>query len=97
MSEMIERVARAAYEVLMTDETIDAWVDKDPADMSSVVVDGSINLLSIARAAIAAMREPTKAMAEAGGREVPGAGRDGPVGDYGRFVWRPMIDAALKP
>lgn len=94
MSEMIERVARAAYEALMTDEHSVAWVDDTPADMSAVVVDGSIDLLKMARAAIVAMMEPTGAMIDAGYSYCS-------VEDYEALipeeVWPLMIDAALKP
>lgn len=79
MSEMVERVAGAIY---------DAAGDCDQ----------EMNLAAaraLARAAIAAMREPTEAMKAAGGFAYMERGgmnaRDG-----SDDIWRAMIDAALK-
>ena len=49
-----------------------------------------------ARAAIAAMREPTKAMLDAGWEAPPDVGLDGPLSESMRSSWCAMIDAALS-
>lgn len=79
MSEMVERVARALYAVNTGGAA--SWEDEAPEFQQWVCEQ--------ARAAIAAMREPTEAMVEEGASEIRAAG--GP-----EFVWRAMIDAALK-
>lgn len=77
MSEMVERVAAA--------------ID-DKLEECHVVLNFS-QAQSIARAAIAAMREPTQAMIEAGA--ISGAAE--PI-EHSNFAdaWRNMIDTALK-
>ena len=56
----------------------------------------------IARAAVAAMRKPTKEMLNAGGIDICRAGNDETNSEYELFdrevaqVWTKMIDAALK-
>lgn len=53
--EQVERVARAIRESLVDDPDSDAWVDQDyPLD--DFTIDGSVNLVKAARAAIAAMQ-----------------------------------------
>ena len=84
MSEMVERVARALC-------------DRDPdgtqgGPMSSGIWldEGEANWTAFtdkARAAIAAMREPTAAMLEAAGGERP---------RETAYAWQAMLDAALK-
>jgi len=75
MTEMIERVARAIHSAEVEDEG-DPWNDLGD------YVQGEYRTL--ARAAIAAMREPTEAML-------------GPPWNYGRLeIWQAMIDEALK-
>lgn len=59
MDEMIERVARAALKSVTRTAT---GYTGDETDLSSVVVDCTVDFLALARAAIAAMREPTHAM-----------------------------------
>jgi hypothetical protein len=97
MSGMVERVARAAYlEYSGSDPESEYawWYGKDEgqpydwrkeADRTSVEAEG---FLRCARAAIAAMREPTEAMIEAG--RVRGLDDGGVEGR-----WRAMIDAEL--
>lgn len=58
---MIERIARAIHDAMYSDEQSGAWMSgKCPLD--SVTVDGDINLIRAATAAIQAMREPTMDM-----------------------------------
>ena len=77
MGEMVERVARAIYE---TDPVgVRPWEDAPTSNREDCIV--------CARAAIAAMREPTVKMYRAS--EFPNAGC---IGDQ----WRAMIDAALN-
>ena len=55
---MIERVARAIHDAMYSDEQSGAWMSgKCPLD--SVTVDGEVDLIRAATAAIQAMREPT--------------------------------------
>jgi hypothetical protein len=106
---MTERVAAAAYaEFSDNDPTAEFawWYGKDEgepydwrreADSTSV---GTAGFLRCARAAIAAMREPTEAMRGAGKLEMIYA-EAGPshlalADDCAAPVWRAMIDAALK-
>lgn len=77
-SEMVERVARAIYI---------AWAGKE-AD----VEEGWTDCVPEARAAIAAMREPTEAMNDAAGR-LPVLCEHAMVDDD--EAWRARIDAAL--
>jgi hypothetical protein len=68
----------------------EAYVSEREDDV--VKVDGYVNLRALARAAIEAMREPTKAMIEAG---ASGSGEDSE--DVATGAWESMIDVALKP
>lgn len=86
MSEMVERVAKA----IAADESR-TWSEMDGVEVAMY--------FSFARAAIAAMREPTEAMANA-----PDVYRAGAVGghfdvctptDYAK-IWQAMIDAAIE-
>lgn len=82
MSEIIERAARAMHDYnCLAVPSLGAW-DTLPEDYRE-------QYLGRARAAIAAMREPTEAMADAGRWD---AEDDGPFP-----CWRAMIDEALKP
>lgn len=81
MSEMVERVAKAADEVLR--------------DFLKYPDDGALRdaTLLIARAAIEAMREPTESMLRGvGDGEIVLASTESPAS-----VWSAMIDAALTP
>ena len=78
MSEMIERVAEAIV-AKMTQQT------GRPAPRNTAL---SKVAIALARAAIEAMREPTKRMVAASGRF--NHARD-------EEIWRAMIDAALDP
>lgn len=77
MSEMVERVARAFYEAQFVNVNRIEWETRSRQ--------GRNEYMRAARAAIAAMRDPTEAMLEAGPPE--------PYMDCG--VWAKMIDAAL--
>jgi hypothetical protein len=79
-NEMIERVARAMHKAIDDDTYVGDFEDGD------VTVDGSVNFMALARAALEEMRQPTEAMIEAG-YGYPDA--------WSRH-WEPMIDAALK-
>lgn len=83
MSEMVERVAAAMVDA---DFDVDSWrhVDENMKD----------RLRAMARAAIAAMREPTEAMVASGLAE-NGRGA-GTYEDYTLDAWQAMIDEALK-
>lgn len=74
MSEMVEQVAKAIWELWSNIDGVydqPAWADLKEKD----------KCLDLARAAIEAMREPTKAMRLLGND---------------REIWRAMIDAALR-
>ena len=81
MSEMVERVAKAAYESLFSGE----W----PNVGTHVDADG---FRHAARAAIAVMREPTEAMTAAGMEHTADPCWQENVGK----AWQAMIDEALK-
>lgn len=98
MSGMIERVARAIYAADMSDD--EALFDMMSPSQRDVVLD-------IARAAIAAMREPTEGMLA--GTEAPGAWgaeprfvvpvgyENGPIyREQCAEIYQAMIDAALE-
>ena len=55
MSEMVDRVANALFESLKGDGAHDAWIDHVPASLSELVVDGHVDLVKLAHAAIAAL------------------------------------------
>lgn len=96
MSEMVERVARAicatrcvraqVFNECCLDETT-RLIGPCKANMAQLLLLGPIQT---ARAAIAAMREPTDAMCRAGNSKA--FITDGSTED----VWQAMIDAALK-
>jgi hypothetical protein len=83
MSEMVERVARAMYaDTREGNSTPVGWLwDHEPAELRE-------NYLSNARAAIAAMREPTPEMVETGNHELQLFECN--------CVYTAMIDEALK-
>lgn len=99
MSEMIERVARAlsgldeaGWAALPDHErqAIAIW-RKSPRDASTYPppnMDYKYDYLDMARAALAAMKEPTPKMCE--------AGDDGHYGMSPQDVWQAMITAALQ-
>lgn len=100
MSEMIERVAAAIEAVTdkfdapvrmyVEDEARYRWSQQNPdADASEAGIDfAKESWKIIARAAIQAMRHPTKTMLQAGRETMP-------VIDHSEETWRAMIDAAL--
>jgi hypothetical protein len=86
MSEMVERVAIAMYDAEGFQRAIyksgaEGW----PHDREDV----RDRYRKIARAAIAAMREPTNEMLDASGEVDEGWGRN-------HAIWRAMIDKALE-
>lgn len=93
VTEMVKRMARAAYEEFSgyNPEDCDGWwYGKDDgkpydwrreADRTSAGAEGFIRC---ARAALKALREPTAAMIDAGNKY-----------DFAAEVWREMVDAAL--
>lgn len=96
-SEMVERCARAMYEALWASPSSEAWVEEDPPMLDAVVVDGNIDLFALARAAIAAMREPDMDMVQAGAYVGPDTNHGVFCCDEAEEVYRAMIDAALNP
>jgi hypothetical protein len=83
-SEMVERVALAMQEAAEGPVMFSAnfWPDSNRPDAAYT---------KLARAAIAAMREPTEAMIEASNREW-----DGRMSHRSSGAWQAMIDEALK-
>ncbi len=101
MSEMVERMAEAAFlEFSGADPTAEYawWYGKDEgkpydwraeADRTSVGADG---FLRCAKAALAAMREPTEKMLMAAQREFSEDNSEAAIRD----AWRAAINEALK-
>lgn len=87
MTEIVERVARALHKAISASDS-DVFVGDD-ADLTNVMIDGQVDLLEIASAAIEAMRLPTDVMDEAG----LACGMDRSHDIY----WEAMIRAALAP
>ena len=86
--EMIERVARA---IVFAGAARGAY---DAADLAAVIEQSWPHNIHIARAAIEAMREPTKTMIDAAD---PLSWVDaGQAGVEQGEIWRTMIDAALQ-
>ena len=82
--EMVERIAQAMLDKLIADdEPLAYW-----AMPARSCFDGYFDLKKLAKVAIAAMREPTQAMEN--------AGNDYDCTPLAVDVWRDMIDAALK-
>lgn len=86
MTTMIERVARAMFEhdQLSDEAKLDEWDD------DWIGPQGREQYMSLARAAVAAMREPTDAMVKAG--RIYHADKRNSV----NRVWKKMIDAELR-
>lgn len=89
MNEMVERVAKAAYESLLVYPEFSCWPDTG----FSVEAD---EFRGAARAAIAAMREPTHAMAIAALRSVPPEAFLKNQLNYNLLIWAATIDEALR-
>ena len=109
MTNPVEKVARALMEVRAappaSDGTeypvldLDPDFDDLPLDHTQGTVDDPITqeaVLRLARAAIAALREPTKAMILAAEQQRDIGGDAGPGDLDPTLAWRAMIDAALK-
>lgn len=98
MSEMIERVARVLAQVHFNRKKLSWGMEPGRSVMQSDEVAHLVdtywkNHVEDARAAIAAMREPTEAMAFQGHFEIPDYD---PEDADAANVWRAMIDAALS-
>ena len=90
MSEMTERMARAMYRQRVTELRI---YEREPEKIEPAVESGYFLCVTEARAAIAAMREPTPAMIEAFRYAGPSCNDDLP--SSGEDYWDAGIDAAL--
>lgn len=93
MSEMVERVARAQWNLDLKWGSRPGWDDADPEQRSAA--------MDLARAAIEAMREPTDGMiGEAMIQPHPSVADAGGVIEQGRAAiridYQAMIDEALK-
>lgn len=89
MSEsMIDRVAKAIYDAANAEDYVSDYRFHD----GDTTLDGRFNLDKFARAAIEAMREPTKAMLKDGWEHTADPCWEDDVAD----CWRAMIDAALS-
>jgi hypothetical protein len=82
MSEMVERVARAIFEE-SEDYRWEDFANADPTSSAAIVAGVTRQR---ARAAIAAMREPTEKMLPQTWMEA----------EQYRYAWTKMIDAALR-
>lgn len=89
MTDMVTRVAEAIGEQLKLEDGgygfVSPAMDEDGEVTDRMVVDATVRLRELARAAIEAMREPTKAMMDAIGQTALQA-----------RIWQSMLDAALK-
>lgn len=103
MNEMVERVARAMIEELRRQAEDNAGTVKG-TDSDDVLIDGrGFDMKLVAKAGIAALREPTLAMRQAGafrGRLIDlGNGKTAEgmaLGDHPITSYTKMIDEALK-
>lgn len=105
---MIERVARAIYHQM--DDHVKRYGSgcvESIADLNDVSIEGRVDLLEIAKAAIEAMREPTEAMVEAGGEANYGWTRAESAerakeavfeehASNAKVLYQGVVDAALK-
>lgn len=91
MSEMLDRVSEALRAALKADESLFLYhyADHKFPGSPNVSVEGDVDLHDLARAAIAAMREPTQDMKDAHPFTFDG-------GYEAAEVWQAMIDAALR-
>lgn len=90
MNEMIERVARAIYAAQWNDPHC-----APPIPFEDAVQDPRHSLVEMAKAAIEAMREPTKAMLEAANTVIVGDFIEH-KSDEAYLYYRAIIDAALQ-
>ena len=92
MSEMIDRVARGFRDAVASDpncQVSDCSVFESEDDLSAVRFHGELDLRVLARAAIAAMREPTEGM------KYEGATYCDDSADRAEWVFTAMVDTAL--
>lgn len=95
---MVEKMARAMHDALYLDEDSGAWMS-GKCPLESVTIDGDVDLVKAARAALSAMMDATPGMVEAA-KHVP---CDGDVsggvvystGAEARAIWQAMCRAAL--
>ncbi len=86
--EMVERVARAILDAVDAELQVERDIEEE-SDWSRWIPE--------AKAAIEAMREPTKAVAiAASGRGFDNASDELAAVSYGAELWRQAIDAALE-
>jgi hypothetical protein len=96
----LERAARAMADALANDSETDAWMDAED-DPREFRIDGTVNLEVAARAVLAAIREPSEGMRQAGesiGDEECIPTNDGYAqlsADGETKIWQAMIDAML--
>lgn len=94
MTEMVERVARAIFEDAEAQMVAEKHLDK-PRDWDRIFPWFRNSHIQYARAAIAAMREPTEAMQTVGAAGL-GVSDEGDICFNARQAWQDMIDVALK-
>lgn len=106
MSEMVDRVAQAIADELARQEgNEESFILHD--GKLSYLDQEEVDMLAVARAAIEAMREPTKQMIDAGidaadtvedyTQDTDGSYRVDSPSDMPFPIYRAMIDAALNP
>ena len=93
--DMVEKVTEALRAAVAGKDYV--WHDSNPGDRS-VAIDGVVDIRDLARAAIAALREPTPEMVEAGGETRPCSWREdvGRDDEAAETAYQAMIDAALE-
>lgn len=90
MSEMVERVAKAIFDILNKENTSGEYIGDYRFHGKETTLDGSFDLNIAAKAAIEAMREPTDEMVIQGMLGIVVAP------DNSKTIYQAMIDAALK-
>lgn len=98
MNEMVERAARAmAWEAIIESLELSGVMAFNPEWTEKQVDEDWPMYRRHARAAIAAMREPTEEMIDDGDDEFPQFEEAMYRFEYLRKAWQAMIDAALPP
>ena len=102
MESMIDRVAKAIYAQLQNEIGRCGHISYGDEELTDIVIDGTADLLKVAKSAIEALREPTDAMKKAGEfHDISFSyGDEDSFGyvsmDDAGDIFRDMIDAALK-
>ena len=92
---MVDRVAKAIVGAMLADETV--WRDNFGDKLEELVLDGCVFPKEIAKAAIAAMREPIEPILVAGGNALlQQSAQIRSRESTSEIIWRAMIDEALK-